>query len=101
MITVTQAYEELRVRMGKFRKGTALQLNFDYGEFLSISPETVTVILDWEGVELKGEASNSDSPALFFVRCQALETAGIFAELGAAVAEFKNQCAAWEAQHGA
>lgn len=95
MITVTQAHEELRNRLGEFRKGTSLATAYTSETMWgSMNSE---LILEWEDVELKSEAVVGGY-ALFFVRCDGLQTAGIFADLGEAVAEFQKQCALWEAQ---
>jgi len=97
MITAIKAYDELRNRLGEFRKGTNLSTAYTSDTMWgSINSE---LILEWEDVELKSEAVVGGS-ALFLVRCDGLQTAGIFANLGAAVAEFQRQCALWEAEHG-
>jgi len=101
MITINQAHDMLKGRLNQFREGTDLSINRIEGmrgDKLFTSRHRVELVLKWNGVELKSNGVTDDS-ALFLVRCQSLETAGIFADLGAAVAEFNRQCVVWEAQH--
>jgi len=104
MITINQAHDTLKRRLGQFREGTDLSINRIEGmrgvsnDNFPTTQERVELVLEWNGVELKSKGGINDS-ALFLVRCQSLETAGIFADLGAAVAEFNRQCVVWEAQH--
>lgn len=96
MITMNQVHNALIKRMGEFRQGTVLSISYRTGMLGTVNDE---LLLEWEDVELKSKDVVGGYP-LFLVRCQELETAGIFADLGEAVAEFQRQCALWEAEHG-